>query len=173
MIHPTAEVSEKTKIGKNTRIWHQAQVREGVEIGENCNVGKNVYIDFNVKVGSGVKIQNNSCIYTPCEVRDDVFIGPAVIITNDKRPRAFIWDESRHTTTTKLLKGCSIGAHSVILGGTGVGEYALVGAGSVVTKNVEPHALVLGNPAKQIGWVCKCGAKTEKQFVTECGECKK
>ena len=173
MIHPTAEVSPKAKVGKGTAVWNQAQVREGAEIGENCNIGKNAYVDLEVKIGDNVKIQNNACVYHPCEIQGDVFIGPAVIISNDKFPRAFIWDESRHTKTTRIMKGASLGANVVVIGGVTIGEYAMVGAGSVVTKDVPPHALSIGNPAGQVTWVCKCGAKVEKQFVLECGECKK
>ncbi len=172
-VHQTAEVSPKAKVGSGTRIWNQAQVREGVEIGVNCNIGKNVYIDHDVKIGDSCKVQNNCCIYYPCIVEEDVFIGPAVIVTNDKFPRAFIWGEDRHTKTTVIKKGASLGANVVIIGGITIGEYAMVGAGSVVTKDVAPHALAIGNPAGQVTWVCRCGSKVEKQFVKECGECKK
>jgi UDP-2-acetamido-3-amino-2,3-dideoxy-glucuronate N-acetyltransferase len=172
-IHPTADVSPKAKIGKNTRIWHQAQIREGVVIGENCIIGKNVYIDFDVKIGSYVKLQNNVCVYHGVTIEDDVFVGPAVIFTNDLYPRARIWNAER-VGKTLIKKGASIGANSTIVCGHTIGENAMIGAGSVVTKDIPPHALAFGNPAKQHAWVCACGAKLEKKGKSHyCPQCKK
>ncbi|MFC2154098.1 acyltransferase [Candidatus Altiarchaeota archaeon] len=159
-VHPTAEVSEKSRIGKGTKIWHQAQVRENVEIGENSIVGKSVYIDFNVKIGSGVKIQNNVNVYHGVTIEDDVFVGPNATFTNDMFPRAFLWDDSR-LVKTRVKKGASIGANATVVCGITLGEYSMVGAGSVATSDVPDHGLVYGSPAKLHGFVCECGFKLE------------
>lgn len=161
--HETAEVETGASIGEGTRIWNHAQIRKGSVLGRNCNVGKNVYIDTGVRVGDGVKIQNNVSLYDGVTVEDDVFIGPAAVFTNDLRPRAFLWDESRRETTL-VRKGASIGANATIVcGGRIVGRYAMVAAGSVVTRDVPDHALVVGVPARVVGYVCKCGAKLRKE----------
>jgi UDP-2-acetamido-3-amino-2,3-dideoxy-glucuronate N-acetyltransferase len=167
-IHPSAEVSDDALIGDGTRIWHHSQIRENAVLGGNCNIGKNVYIDFGVKVGSRVKIQNNACLYHGLEVEDDVFIGPGVCFTNDLYPRAALWDESR-ISRTLVKKGASIGANSTVVCGNTIGSYALVGAGSVVTHDVPDYALVAGNPAKIIGYVCECGMRVDKDRI--CREC--
>ena len=163
MIHPTAEVDPRAKVGKGTRVWHHAQIREFAEIGENCNIGKGVYIDHHVKIGNRVKIQNYACIYYKAEIEDGVFIGPHVTFTNDKRPRAWLWDESR-VCKTVIRKGASIGANATILCGITIGEYAMVGAGAVVTKDVPPHGLVIGSPARLVGFVCECGERLDENF---------
>ncbi len=160
-VHSTADVSDKAKIGSGTKIWHQAQIRENVVIGKNCIISKNVYLDIDVKVGNGVKIQNNVSVYGAI-IGDDVFIGPSVTFTNDKYPRAFIWGEHRRAKPIILGKGCSVGADSVLLCEIEIGEYAMIGAGSVVSHNVPAHGLVFGNPAKLAGFVCKCGNRLEK-----------
>ena len=169
VVHCSAEVSDRARIGVNTNIWNHAQIREDVVIGENCNIGKNVYIDYGVKIGSKVKIQNNVSIYHGVEIEDEVFIGPSAVFTNDLYPRATIWDDGR-VDKTLVKKGASIGANSTIICGNTIGENALVGAGSVVTKDVPPHALVYGNPAKIKGYVCYCGQKLEGKI---CPACKK
>jgi acetyltransferase-like isoleucine patch superfamily enzyme len=172
-VHPTAEVSERAKIGAGTKIWHQAQVREGAVIGKDCIIGKCAYIDLKVKIGSGVKIQNHVSVYHGVTIEDDVFVGPAVTFTNDRTPRAFRWNESM-VVPTLVKKGASIGANSTIICGTVVGEYAMVGAGSVVTSDVPPHTLVYGNPARIRGFVCECGAKIPKgKKETKCAACGK
>lgn len=168
-IHPTAEVSERARIGDGTKIWNLAQVREDCEIGENCIISKNVYIDTKVVIGSRVKIQNNVNIYHGVEIEDDVFLGPSMTFTNDFYPRAFNADWK--ITPTYVKHGASIGANATIVCGNTIGEYAMVGSGSVVTKDVPAHALVAGNPARQIGWVCRCGHKLDEKFrCTVCGE---
>ena len=158
--HPSAVV-ESDEIGEGTKIWHFVHVREKARIGRNCNIGKGVYIDTEVVIGNNVKIQNFATIYRGVIIEDDVFIGPAVVFTNDLYPRAFIWSEEKIEKTI-VRKGASIGANSTIICGVEIGEYAMIGAGSVVTKSVPPHALVYGNPAKLKGFVCYCGRKLEE-----------
>jgi len=163
LIHPTAEVSPHATIGEGTRIWHQAQVREGARIGRNCIIGKNVYIDFDVHIGDNVKIQNNCSLYHGVTVEDGVFIGPHVCLTNDKFPRAINPDGTLKGSADwevgkiVLRYGCAIGAGAVIVTGVTVGRWAMVGAGAVVTHDVPDHGLVVGNPARLIGYVCTCG----------------
>lgn len=154
-IHPTAEVSPDALIGEGTKIWHFAQVREGARIGAGCVLSKDVYIDANVIIGDGVKVQNGVSVYQGVTVEDEVLIAANVAFTNDKHPRAF----GGHWTITPTLvkKGASIGANATIICGVTIGEYAMVGAGSVVTKDVPPYGLVVGNPAASIGTVDKEG----------------
>lgn len=168
-IHPTAEVSKEAIIGKGTKIWNQVQVREGATIGENCIISKNVYVDEQVHIGNRVKIQNNVNVYHGVTVEDDVFLGPSMTFTNDMFPRAF--NSEWKISETRVKKGASIGANVTIRCGITIGEYATIGAGSVVTKDVLPYALCVGNPARQVGWVCKCGFRLdEKGVCVECGE---
>ena len=168
-IHPTAEVSPGANIGAGTKIWNQAQVRENAVIGTYCVISKNVYIDAGVMIGSGVKIQNNVNVYHGVTVEDDVFLGPSMTFTNDRFPRAF--NSDFHVSETLVRRGASIGANATIRCGITIGEYAMVGSGSVVTKDVPSHGLVVGNPARQIGWVCKCGARLDEVYrCPVCGE---
>ncbi len=157
-IHPTAEVLGK--IGKGTKVWHQAQVCKGAELGEDCILGKSVYVDKDVKIGNRVKLQNRVSVYHGVEIEDDVFVGPHVTFTNDKYPRAFISDFEVYKTLVK--KGASIGAGSVILCGITLGEYCMIGSGSIVTKDVPAYTLVRGNPAKIICKIDKNGRKVGK-----------
>ncbi len=167
-IHPTAEVSPQAKIGKGTKIWNQAQLRENCELGENCIISKNVYIDTGVRIGNRVKVQNNVNVYHGVTVEDDVFLGPSMTFTNDLYPRAF--NDDWKITETLVRRGASIGAGAVIVCGHVIGEYAMVGSGSVVASDIPAHALVVGNPARQIGWVCRCGTKLDENFC--CRSCK-
>ncbi len=157
--HPTAVV-ESEDIGEGTRIWHFAHVRQGSKIGKNCNVGKSVYVDTEAVIGDNVKIQNFVSVYKGVVIEDDVFVGPSATFTNDLYPRAFIWDEE-HVVPTLVRRGASIGANSTVICGVTIGEYAMVGAGSVVSRNVPPFALVLGNPAEVRNWICYCGRRLE------------
>lgn len=168
-VHPSADVSSEAHIGSGTKIWNLAQVREECSIGEDCIISKNVYIDTKVVLGNRVKVQNNVNIYHGVTVEDDVFLGPSMTFTNDLYPRAF--NQNWKITKTLVKKGASIGANATIICGITIGEYATVGSGSVVTKDVSSHALVVGNPAKQIGWVCECGFKLDDEL--KCMECGK
>jgi len=164
-IHPTADVSPKAVIGDGTAIWHQSQVRDGAHIGEQCILGKNVYVDFDVTIGSRVKIQNNCSVYHGATLEDGVFLGPHVVLTNDLYPRAINpdgtlkGDDDWEVGPIRICYGASIGARSVILPGVMVGRFALVGAGAVVTRDVPPHGLVVGVPARLIDYVCACGRR--------------
>lgn len=168
MIHSTAEVSPESEIGEGTKIWNQAQVRERARIGRECVISKNVYIDVDVIIGDRVKIQNNVNVYHGVEIEDDVFLGPSMTFTNDRFPRAFQSDFE--VCPTRVKRGASIGANATIRCGIVIGEYAMIAAGSVVTHDVLPHALVAGNPARQIGRVCRCGRRLPASNLCEfCG----
>jgi UDP-2-acetamido-3-amino-2,3-dideoxy-glucuronate N-acetyltransferase len=157
-IHPTAIIDEGAIIGEGTRIWHFCHLMPGCEIGEDCIIGQNVFVDDNVIIGNGVKVQNNVSIYNGVIIEQDVFIGPSVVFTNVINPRSFI--ERKHEFQKTIIgKGATIGANATILCGITIGEYAFIGAGAVVTKNVKPHSLVYGSPAGQKGWVSKMGYK--------------
>lgn len=166
--HPTAVV-ESEQIGEGTKIWHFAHVRQGSRIGKNCNIGKSVYIDVDASIGDNVKIQNFVSVYKGVTIEDDVFVGPSATFTNDLYPRAFIWDEE-HVVPTRVRMGASIGANSTIICGVTIGEYALVGAGSVVVDDVPSFSLVLGNPAKRRGWACYCGRRLQDVAEEQGGE---
>lgn len=155
--HPTAIIESKD-IGDGTKIWHFVHVRGGSRIGRYCNIGKSVYIDTKAEIGDNVKVQNFVSVYKGVKIDDDVFVGPAVTFTNDLYPRSFSWDEE-HVVSTQICKGASLGANSTIVCGVTVGAYAMIGAGSVVARDVPPYALVLGNPAEIKGWVCQCGRR--------------
>jgi len=176
LIHESAYVEKGAKIGEKTNIWHFAHVRKNSEIGKKCNIGKDVYIDINVKIGDNCKIQNFASLYQGLTMGDDVFIGPHVCFTNDLYPRAKIWSDEK-VAKTIVEDGVSIGASSTIIAGITIGKNALIGAGSVVTKDIPDNALVYGNPAKIKGFVCKCGRKLKKKkelgakTVFTCLEC--
>ncbi len=158
-IHPTANVASDVKIGSGTKVWINSQIRENSKIGTNCIISKDTYIDTNVKIGNNCKIQNSVSVYQGVTIDDDVFIGPNVCFTNDKVPRAF--DPEWKITPTFVKKGVSIGANATIVCGVTIGEYAMVAAGSVVTKDIEPYSLVMGNPAKHYSYIDKMGNKIE------------
>jgi len=162
-IHPTADVSAEAEIGLGTSIWNQAQVREGARIGSGCVIGKNVYVDFDVVLGDNVKVQNNVSLYHGVTVEDGVFIGPHACFTNDKVPRAVNPDGTPKSDADwevgpiLVRRGAAIGANATILPGVTVGQWAMVGSGSVVTRDVADYELVVGNPARRIGSACPCG----------------
>ncbi|MEY3594391.1 MAG: hypothetical protein RL041_1363 [Bacteroidota bacterium] len=157
-IHPSAIVDEGAIIGEGTKIWHFTHVMSTAKLGVNCNVGQNVFVGSNVNIGSGVKIQNNVSIYSGVEIEDDCFLGPSMVFTNVTNPRSHV-ERKEEYKLTKVRKGCSIGANATILCGVTLGEYSFVGAGTVVTKDVSDYAVVVGNPAKQIGWMSVFGEK--------------
>jgi UDP-2-acetamido-3-amino-2,3-dideoxy-glucuronate N-acetyltransferase len=154
-IHPTADVSPTALIGEGTKIWHQAQIREGVRTGKNCVIGKDVYIDKDVVIGDGVKIQNGVSIYKGVTLEDYVFVGPYSSFTNDFRPRAF--SEEWEVIPTRLRKGCSVGANATILCGVTLGEYSMIAAGTVLTSDALPYGLYVGSPARLKGFVSRSG----------------
>jgi acetyltransferase-like isoleucine patch superfamily enzyme len=162
-IHPTAAVSPRASIGPGVKIWHQAQVREGARIEASCIIGKGAYVDFDVSIGANSKLQNGVYVYHGANLEDGVFLGPGVILTNDHLPRAINPDGSLkaaddwHVDPILVKRGASIGAGAIILPGITIGEFAMVGAGAVVTRDVPPHGLVYGNPARLRGYVCRCG----------------
>jgi UDP-2-acetamido-3-amino-2,3-dideoxy-glucuronate N-acetyltransferase len=156
--HETAVIDEGCKIGKGTRIWHFSHVMTGAEIGENCNIGQNVVVSPGVRLGRNVKVQNNISIYTGVICDDDVFLGPSMVFTNVINPRSEIIRKDNYETTI-VEKGASIGANATIVCGKIIGRYAFIGAGAVVTKDVKPYALVVGNPARQTGWMSEYGHK--------------
>jgi UDP-2-acetamido-3-amino-2,3-dideoxy-glucuronate N-acetyltransferase len=156
--HPTAVIDENCKIGDGTKIWHFSHIMRGCTIGKNCNLGQNVVVSPGVALGNNVKVQNNVSIYTGVTCEDDVFLGPSMVFTNVINPRSFVVRKDEYKTTI-VRKGASIGANATIVCGVEIGEYALVGAGAVIIKTVQPYALVAGNPARQVGWVSKEGHK--------------
>ncbi len=162
-IHASADVSQQAVIGPDVRIWHEAQIREGATIGANCVIGKGTYVDFDVVIGANSKLQNGVFVYHGVTVEEGVFLGPGVILTNDRIPRAINVDGTQkrdsdwQVSSTRIKRGASIGAQATILPGITIGEFALVGAGAVVTRDVPAHGLVYGNPARVHGHVCFCG----------------
>ncbi len=159
-VHPTAVIDPGCKIGNGSKIWHFSHVMPSSTLGERCNIGQNVFIANDVQLGNNVKVQNNVSIYSGVVCEDDVFLGPSMVFTNIKNPRSAVDRKGQYVNTT-VRKGASIGANATIVCGVEIGEYAFIGAGAVVTKNVKPFALVVGNPSRQIAWVSEFGHTLE------------
>ena len=168
MIHPTAEVSPEARIGGGTKVWHQVQVREGAIVGEGCTLSRGVYVDKGVSIGDNVKLQNGAQVFHGSTLEDGVFVGPHAVLANDRYPRSVTPDgqlkaDSDWPEGKVLVRyGASIGAGAVIVPDATIGRWAMVGAGAVVVGDVPDHALVTGNPARQSGWVCKCGRRLRR-----------
>ncbi|MHA7131947.1 acyltransferase [Algoriphagus namhaensis] len=184
-IHESSYLDEGCEIGKGTKVWHFSHIMTGCKLGENCNIGQNVVISPQVILGSNVKVQNNVSIYTGVTCEDDVFLGPSMVFTNVTNPRSAV-NRKNEYAQTHVGKGASIGANATIVCGHDIGKYAFIGAGAVVTKNVPDYALVIGNPAKQIGWMSEFGERlnfdkngkaicqaTGEEYLLENGKVKK
>lgn len=169
--HETAVIDEGCEIGKGTKIWHFSHIMTGCKLGENCNIGQNVVVSPDVVLGKNVKVQNNVSIYTGVICEDDVFLGPSMVFTNVINPRSNVNRRGQYTRTV-VRRGASIGANATIVCGHDIGEFAFIGAGAVVTKEVLPYALVVGNPARQIGWMSEYGHRLEfdENNLAECPE---
>ena len=163
-VHPTSIISDDSKVGENTKIWQFCHIFGKSKIGSNSILGQNVMVGPNVNIGSNCKIQNNVSLYKGITIENNVFCGPSCVFTNVKTPRAFI-DRSNEFSNTIVRKGASIGANATIVCGVEIGEYSMIGAGAVVTKNVKPFSLVLGTPAKHVGWVSKSGERLDKKLI--------
>jgi len=171
--HETAVIDENCSIGRGTKIWHFSHIMSGCKIGNDCNIGQNVVVSPQVILGNNVKVQNNVSIYTGVICEDNVFLGPSMVFTNVVNPRSAVNRRGQYVETL-VKKGVSIGANATIVCGYPIGEYAFIGAGAVVTKEVTPYALVVGNPAKQTGWMSEYGHKLEfnKNGIAICPESK-
>jgi len=166
-VHESSYIDENVKIGDGTKIWHFSHIQSNAVIGEDCSLGQNVNISNNVKIGNNVKIQNNVAVYEGVELEDYVFCGPSMVFTNDITPRSKYPKGSGKYERTLVKYGASIGANATIICGITIGRHALVAAGSVVTKDVLDYALVLGVPARQVGWVCECGTRLNHENICE------
>lgn len=167
-VHESTYIDSPCNIGSGTKIWHFSHIMKDCVIGENCNIGQNVVISPGVVLGNNVKIQNNVSVYTGVICEDDVFLGPSCVFTNVINPRSFIVRKDEYKETI-IRTGASIGANATIVCGNNIGEYAFVGAGSVVTKDVPAYALVVGSPARMIGYVCRCGHRLDEDY--QCSIC--
>lgn len=176
-VHPSADVETGAVLGDGVRVWHHAQVRPGARLGPGCIIGKGAYIDAGVILGANCKVQNYSCLYAQLELEDGVFVGPEVVFTNDRNPRAITptgelkggedWELGR----TLVKHGAAVGSRTVVVTGITIGRWAMIGAGSVVTRDVPDHALVFGTPARQAGWVCACGIRLADDL--SCPSCRR
>jgi UDP-2-acetamido-3-amino-2,3-dideoxy-glucuronate N-acetyltransferase len=168
-VHESSYIDENVKIGEGTKVWHFSHIQPGAVIGEKCSIGQNVNVSNNVKIGNGVKIQNNVSVYEGVELEDYVFCGPSMVFTNDLTPRSKYPKGSEVYKKTLIKYGASVGANATIVCGNTIGRWAMIASGAVVTKNIPDYALMAGVPAKQIGWVCECGAPLKKDC--KCREC--
>ena len=167
-IHRSSYVDDNVTLGNGTKIWHFCHIQTGASIGQDCSFGQNVNVGNNVRIGNGVRVQNNVSIYEGVEIEDDVFLGPSCVFTNVLTPRANFPVHGQYARTL-IRRGASLGANCTIVCGNTVGRHAMVGAGSVVTANVPDHALVIGVPARQLGWVCECGKRLGDTLACTCG----
>ncbi len=167
-VHETAVVDEGVEIGEGSRVWHFCHISAGAQLGERCVLGQGVFIGPGVRIGRGVKIQNNVSVYAGVTVEDDAFLGPSCVFTNVLTPRAHV-ERKDEFARTRVGRGATVGANATIVCGHAIGAYAMVGAGAVVTKHVPAHAVFVGNPARLIGWACRCGAVLPLSGI--CGRC--
>ncbi|MEH1017519.1 acyltransferase [Micromonospora sp. CPCC 206060] len=163
-VHPTADVEEGARVGDGTKVWHLAHIRSTAQVGAGCVIGRNVYVDADVVIGDRVKVQNNVSVYKGVTIEDEVFVGPCAVFTNDFRPRA--QNPDWEITPTTIRRGASIGANATLVCGIEVGSYAMIAAGSVVTRDVAPYQLVAGNPARPKGWVNERGDVVSRDVST-------
>ena len=169
-VHPSSYVDEGADIGAGTKIWFFCHVQGGTRVGKNCILGQNVNLDRNVVLGDGVKIQNNVSVYNGVIIGDGAFLGPSCVFTNVINPRAFI-ERKTEFKVTRVGKGVSIGANATIVCGNELGDYCMIGAGAVVTKDVPAYALMVGMPARRVGWICRCGVRLPSGASPTCGDC--
>lgn len=169
-VHESSYIDENVQIGEGTKIWHFCHVMSGARIGKNCTIGQNVFIGRDVVIGDGCKIQNNVSVYEGVTLEENVFCGPSMVFTNDLNPRAAFPKGRERFVKTLVKRGCSIGANATIVCGITLGEFSLIGAGAVVTKDVPAYAIVYGVPAKIHGWICECGEKLE--FENQLAQCR-
>lgn len=167
-VHPSSYVDDNVTVGDGTKIWHFCHVQTGASIGRDCSLGQNVNIGKNVRIGNGVRIQNNVSVYEGVEIEDNVFCGPSCVFTNVTAPRAQFPAHGAYARTL-IREGASLGANCTIICGHTVGRSALIAAGAVVTKDVKDHALMVGVPARQTGWVCECGMRLDETLKCQCG----
>jgi acetyltransferase-like isoleucine patch superfamily enzyme len=172
--HSTAIVERGAHVGRDSSVWHHAHIRAGAEVGIGCTIGKNVFVDEGARIGDRAKIQNNVSVYRGVTLEDEVFVGPSAVFTNDRFPRAV--NPEWQIVPTLVRHGASIGANATLVCGVEIGSYATVGAGAVVTRDVQAHELVAGNPARRLGWVCECGRVSSlgetRPVDLRCGECR-
>ena len=175
VVHPTADVENGVSVGMRTRIWARSHLRRGASVGDDCIIGENVFIDVDVQVGSRCKVQNSALLYHGAVLADEVFVGPGACLTNDRYPRATTSDGSLKADTDWVVsgvvvgRGAAIGAHAVVVAGVHIGDWSMIGSGAVVTHDVPAHGIVVGNPARRIGWACRCGHPLDAMLV--CAHC--